>query len=87
MEGNLLIDHVDGDPLRQRCAEKPMVVYMEMAKFGDFYHEKYFKLCAKDEVLARTYFKQLVEGVEALHSAGFAHLNLSLTNLMLSADY
>lgn len=39
------------------------------------------------EIIIRSYFRQLIEGVEYLHSHGIAHLDLKLENLMLSADF
>lgn len=35
----------------------------------------------------RTYFHQLVEGIEYLHNNGFAHLDLKLENLLFDKDY
>lgn len=39
------------------------------------------------EILVRTYFQQLVAGVEYIHSQGVAHLDLKLENLMLGSGY
>ena len=35
----------------------------------------------------RTYFRQLVEGVEYLHSTGVSHMDLKLENLLVGADF
>lgn len=43
--------------------------------------------CLFDEKMCRTFFKQLISGVEYLHSQGIAHLDLKLKNLMISSDY
>jgi len=41
---------------------------------------------AFDETLARTYFHQLIDGIEYLHLNGVAHLDLKLENLLLSKN-
>jgi [calcium/calmodulin-dependent protein kinase] kinase len=40
-----------------------------------------------DERLVRSFFKQLVYGVEFLHKNGVAHLDLKLSNLVIGEDY
>lgn len=40
-----------------------------------------------DEKLARTYFHQLMSGVEYLHLNGVSHLDLKLENLLLGTDF
>lgn len=58
---------------------------LEYANYGDF-----FDLVSKGgfehDVFIRTYFHQLIEGLEYLHSQGIAHLDLKLDNLLLSKD-
>jgi len=39
------------------------------------------------EVHMRTYFHQLISGLEYLHSQGIAHLDLKLDNLLLGKDF
>ena len=39
-----------------------------------------------DEAVARKYFFQILDGVEFIHKKGVVHLDLSLENIMLSAD-
>jgi serine/threonine protein kinase len=59
---------------------------MELA-FGDFTNlVNYFK---KDltEIIARSFFHQLVEGVEYLHKLKIAHLDIKLDNLLLGHDF
>jgi len=41
----------------------------------------------QDEMIARTYFHQLIEGLEALHSNQLYHTNLSLANLLIAEGY
>jgi len=60
---------------------------MELAPFGDFADFLLNKRFFKDERLARTYFHQLIEGIEYLHSQNVAHMDLKLENLLLGADF
>ena len=60
---------------------------MEYAPNGDFFdfvrkNQEYI-----EEKLARTYFRQLIEGVEYLHINGVWHLDLKLENLLIGKDY
>jgi len=58
----------------------------EHAQYGDF-----FNLVTKgylnSEVLVRTYFHQMIAGLEYIHSQGVAHLDLKLDNILLGADF
>ena len=40
-----------------------------------------------DEVLTRTFFRQLIDGIEYLHKNHVSHMDLSLADLLLDADY
>jgi len=61
-------------------------ILMEVANcdFLDLIHYSEF---ANDEKLARTYFHQLIEGLEFLHSQGLSHMDLKPENLLLGKDY
>jgi len=60
-------------------------ILMEYASFGDF-----FNLATdynfSDEKLVRTFFHQMIKGLQYLHSHGIAHLDLKLENLLLGQD-
>ena len=62
-------------------------IVMELAPFGDFFDLIITKKIKFDEKLARTYFHQLVEGVEYIHENGAAHLDLKLENLLLCDEF
>jgi len=75
------------DTLEKGELKKVSYILMEYAPYGDF-----FDLVTKhrddiDEKLARTYFRQLIDGIEYLHSSGVAHLDLKPENLLLGADF
>ena len=40
-----------------------------------------------DEKFARYYFKQLLDGLNYLHNAGFVHRDLKIENLMLDRNF
>jgi len=70
-----------------KCHRKDFVALLtEYASHGDF-----FELVTSgglvNEIVVRSYFHQLVEGLEYIHSKGVAHLDLKLENIMLGADY
>lgn len=66
---------------------KASLTIMELAPYGDFCDLIVSQRLPLDEKLARTYFHQLIEGLEYLHSAGVAHLDLKLENLLLGESY
>lgn len=57
----------------------------EQATYGDFF-ELVTSGALNNEVLVRSYFHQLIAGIEYIHFQGIAHLDLKLENLMLGAD-
>ncbi len=55
-------------------------------------HGSLMDLCEKNvfkgkEKLIRTYFRQLIEGLEYIHSKRVAHLDLKLENLLIGEDF
>src|SRR5690606_19425865 len=61
-------------------------IVMELAPFRLkqlVVHEEFIR----DEILQRTYFSQLINGIEYLHMNGIAHLDIKPDNLLLADDY
>eukprot|EP00330_Aristerostoma_sp_ATCC50986_P002668 CAMPEP_0114600194 /NCGR_PEP_ID=MMETSP0125-20121206/22753_1 /TAXON_ID=485358 ORGANISM="Aristerostoma sp., Strain ATCC 50986" /NCGR_SAMPLE_ID=MMETSP0125 /ASSEMBLY_ACC=CAM_ASM_000245 /LENGTH=276 /DNA_ID=CAMNT_0001808059 /DNA_START=227 /DNA_END=1057 /DNA_ORIENTATION=+ len=87
-----IISIVDGEEDRfiqteENEVQKASVIYMEHAPYGDFFNVKIEKGIQFDEKLARSYFHQLIEGLEAMHERGLAHLDIKLDNLLLGEDF
>jgi len=61
-------------------------ILSEYAPHGDFF-DLVQKNFFDDEMLIRTYFHQLIEGIQHIHSQGIAHLDLKLENLMLGKNF
>jgi len=62
---------------------KVSYMLMEYAKYGDFFNALVRYKLPLNEMLVRTYFHQLIEGLEYLHTNGAAHLDIKLENLLL----
>mmetsp|Transcript_4380 Transcript_4380/g.3638 ORF Transcript_4380/g.3638 Transcript_4380/m.3638 type:complete len:101 (+) Transcript_4380:363-665(+) len=60
---------------------------MEYAPYGDFFEVKIKKGISFNEKMTRTYFHQLIDGLEAIHKTGMAHLDIKLDNLLLGENY
>jgi serine/threonine protein kinase len=58
----------------------------EFAPFGNFCQLLTNKAIT-NEKLIRTFFRQLVQGLEYIHSQGYAHLDIKLDNLLLGQDF
>jgi len=71
---------------KKLIGEGPYTI-MEFAPYGDLFDflKNYKKQI--DDKLIRTYFRQLVDGVEYLHIKGIAHMDLKLENLLIAEDY
>jgi len=72
---------IDGVPVK--CS----YVLMEYAPHKDFLNMLLEREITLDDKMARTYFHQLIEGLEYLHSQGVYHLDIKLDNLLVGEDY
>jgi len=66
---------------------KVSFILMEYAKYGDLFDALVTYKIPFNETLIRTYFHQLIAGLDVLHSKGAAHLDLKLENLLLDENY
>jgi serine/threonine protein kinase len=62
-------------------------ILMELATHGDFADLVLKGKFPKDDILIRTYFHQLLDGIEYLHKNRIAHLDIKPDNLLLSEDF
>jgi len=62
-------------------------IVTEYAPYKDFYDAVMKTKIPFDEVLIRTYFHQLIDGLEYLHSLGIAHLDIKLENLLIGENF
>lgn len=79
-----IINYVPDSRYRVKIPHRNCIM-MEYAPHGDFFNLIINKHI-KNEKIIRTYFHQLVEGLEHLHSHGIAHLDIKLENLLLGKD-
>jgi serine/threonine protein kinase len=63
-----------------------MLMALEHAPNGELFDYLMFT-GSFDEEVSRSFFHQLIAGLEAIHTAGFAHRDLKPENLLLAADF
>lgn len=80
------IEH-ERETMSKGCTKKVSYTVMEYAPNGDFFDFVMNYNKEIDERLVRTYFRQLIEGLEYLHQSGVSHMDLKLENLLVGADY
>jgi len=68
-------------------SKKISYTVMELAPYGDFFDLIITNKVSLEEKLVRTYFHQLISGLEFLHSRNIAHLDLKPENLLIGLDY
>ena len=76
-----------GYDLHASFRKKPMIAFiLEYGKNGEFRHLVQ-KLGPLSDVLARTYFHQILAGINACHKTGVIHRDIKLENIVLDAQY
>jgi len=73
-------------PLNEGGFVKTILLVLEYCPGGELFDILYYadKL---EEDMARTYFRQMIEGVQAVHKAGIAHRDLKPQNLLLDTNF
>jgi serine/threonine protein kinase len=62
-------------------------IVTEYNSHGDFFHFLSTQGKQVSEKLARTFFRQLIEGIDYLHKNGVAHMDIKLENLLIGNDF
>eukprot|EP00330_Aristerostoma_sp_ATCC50986_P011220 CAMPEP_0114579802 /NCGR_PEP_ID=MMETSP0125-20121206/4161_1 /TAXON_ID=485358 ORGANISM="Aristerostoma sp., Strain ATCC 50986" /NCGR_SAMPLE_ID=MMETSP0125 /ASSEMBLY_ACC=CAM_ASM_000245 /LENGTH=141 /DNA_ID=CAMNT_0001770875 /DNA_START=319 /DNA_END=744 /DNA_ORIENTATION=+ len=62
------------------------IIYLEYAPYDDFARLITDTSICADEVLIRTYFCQLIDGLEYIHSQDIAHMDIKAENLLIGTD-
>jgi serine/threonine protein kinase len=75
------------ETISKGCSKKVSYTIMEFAPNGDFFDFIMNHGKDVDDKLMRTYFRQLIDGVEYLHSTGVSHMDLKLENLLVGSDF
>jgi len=83
------ICHVENEKetLSKGIVSKVSYTIMEYAPHGDFFDFVMNYSSQIDEKLARTYFRQVIEGLEYLHNNGVSHMDLKLENMLMGENY
>jgi serine/threonine protein kinase len=84
---NMIHYENERDTVQKGEVKRVSYILMEYAPYGDF-----FDFISKngenfDDKLIRSFFRQLVDGMEYLHETGIAHLDLKPENLLLGGNF
>ena len=80
------VEH-ERETISKGCSKKVSYTIMEFAPNGDFFDFIMNHGKDVDDKLMRTYFRQLIDGVEYLHNSGVSHMDLKLENLLVGSDF
>jgi len=75
-------EYPESDGRKTKC----IVTVLEFASGGELFDFLMFTGCF-DEAASRSYFHQMIEGLNAMHKLGIAHRDLKPENLLLSENY
>jgi len=78
---------IGNESLLNNSTHRISFTLMEFAPHRDFLDALTILKIKFDDILLRTYFHQLIAGVEFLHSNGISHRDLKLENLMLGENF
>ncbi len=84
---SILYHQTESQFVSEEAAQKSSFLVMELAPHGDFFDLLITNKVRFDEVLVRTYFQQLIEGLEHIQLYIGAHLDLKLENLLLGKNF
>ena len=83
-----IFSHIKRETIRVKGElVKVSCTLMTLAPYGDFYDLLLTRKITLDEKLVRTYFHQLVSGLEYLHLNRVAHLDIKPDNLLIGDNY
>jgi len=75
------------DTLQKGEVKRVSYILMEYAPHGDFFDFISKNAEKFDEKLIRSFFRQLIDGIEYLHDNSIAHLDLKPENLLMGANF
>lgn len=67
--------------------KRSSVIIMELAPFGNLFDAIWKHNLPRSEIIARTFFHQLIEGLEYLHNQEIAHTDIKPENLLIGENY
>jgi len=84
---NLIHSEVNANIESQGKIVPVAFIVMEHAPYGDFNEILKIQKSDPDDKLVRTYFHQLIDGIEYLHSQGICHLDIKIRNLLIGNGF
>jgi serine/threonine protein kinase len=75
------------ETISRGISKKVSYTVMEYAPYGDFFDFVMNHGANIDDKLVRTYFRQLIDGIEYLHNNGVSHMDLKLENLLVGENF